>query len=475
MPRPGVIFTESSAPASRGAPTDTSTLFVAGVTEYGPTNRAVLVRSIGDYQRIFGARVSYGTLYDYLDVAFREGLSRAYVARQAGPDAAEATVNIPGATGTSIVATATAAGDYYNSLDVKAVASGSGFKLQVLDGDGVVLAESAELTHKDQASGFQNDYVAFSAGAGDATPTTGATAYSLAGGDDDRAAITQAEKDTALALFTRTLGGGRVAFPGDTSAAAHAGLANHAEANNRIGWADMADTPTVGTITSAAATNSALGNADRLAMFAGSVLVPGTGGTTRSVPLSAAQAGREAFRDSRGRVGDVAAFDDYPYSYVTALSQNYSDADVETLVLAGVNVAKDVFGSLELFSYVTAQSRDDGTYWMLNAANIRMAIQARAERIGYAFLGKTIDGQGRALGSLEGALKGELLRFFEDGALFGDLPSDAFNVVADFSNNPPSSLAAGDVFASLNVRISPYAEWVTIDLVTTPITQAITA
>jgi hypothetical protein len=473
MARPGVIFTESAAPASRGAPTDTATLFVSGVTKRGPVNQAVLLRSIGDYTRTYGDRVA-GNLYDYVDVFFREGGSRVYVARQVGPGAVAATVNIPGATGTSIVATAKAPGTYYNDLDVKAVASGGGFKLQVLDGAGVLIFESAELASKADAPGVLNDYVTFTAGAGAATPTTGATAYSLTGGTEG-AAITQTEKNASLALFGRTLGPGRVAAPGDTTAAMHAALSAHAAANNRIAFADLADTPTVGTLTSAAATNAALGNSDRLAQFAGSVLVPGPGGTTRTVPLSAAVAGVEARKDRRGDVGLVAAFDDFPFSYVIGLSQTYSDADIDTLVAAGVNVAKDVFGALELFSYVTAQPRTDGTYWMLNAANIRMAIQAQAERIGYAFLGKTVDGQGRAFGALEGALKGMLLRFFDAGSLFGELPGDAFEVVADFSVNPTAQLAAGEVYASLNVRISPYAEMVTIDLVTTPITSTITA
>ena len=477
MARPGVIFTESSAPASRGAPTDTGTLFVSGVTELGLTNSAVALRSIADYQRAFGSRTTTSSaVYDYLDVFFREGGSRAYVARQIGPGAVLATVNIPGSTGTSIVATAKAAGTYYNGLSTKAVASGSGFKLQVFQGS-TMLAESAELTDKSQAPTFSNDYVNFTASGGANTPTTGSTSYTLTGGTAG-GAITQTEKDAALLAFPRTLGPGRVAAPGDNAAAMHAAMAVHAAANNRIAWVDLPDTATVGTVTSAAATNTALGDSDRIAQFAGSVLVPGPGGITRTVPLSAAQAGVEARRDralGEYGVGAVAAFDNYPYSYVTDFSQSYSDANIETLVLAGVNVGKDAYGANELYSYVTAQKRTDGTYWMLNAANIRMAIQAQAERIGHSFLGTVIDGQGRSLGALEGALKGVLQRYYEAGALFGDLPGDAFQVVVDFSNNPPSSLADGDVYASLNVRISPYAEFVTIDLVTTPITQAIAA
>lgn len=471
--RPGVGFTESTAPATRGVPTDISTAFVVGVTQRGPIDSAVALSSIGDYVRYYGDRITTGPVYDALDVFFREGGTRAYVGRVVGPTAAAATVNVPGSSGTSIVATAKAPGTWYNGLTVKAVSASGGYRLEIYSGS-TLLASSATLALNSDAPTFINNYIAFTAGGGSTTPTTGSTTYALTGGTDG-STITQTQKNTALALFTKSYGPGKVLAPGDTAAAMHAAMSVHAEANNRLAYVDLPDTPTVGTITSAAATNSALADADRVAQFAGSVVVPYTGGVTRTVSLAAAAAGLEARKNRIGNVGAVAAFDAFPFSYVSSFSQNFSDADVETLVLAGVNVGKNEYGLLELFGYTTALPRTNDTYWMLNAANIRMAIRARGERICHSFLGQVISNQTTSLGALEGALKGMLLEFFNDGNLFSETntPSEAFQVIVDASNNPTEQLALGNVNASLNVRIAPYVEFVNIDLVTTPITQSL--
>src|SRR4051812_23808194 len=110
MARPGVIFTESAAPASRGGPTDTATVFAVGVAERGPTDKAVLVHSMGEFTRTYGARLSNSRLYDDVDAALRQGAGRVYISRVVGAAAEVSSVDIPGATGTSIVADAAGPG-----------------------------------------------------------------------------------------------------------------------------------------------------------------------------------------------------------------------------------------------------------------------------------------------------------------------------------------------------------------------------
>jgi len=85
MPRPGINITLKESPPSRGAPVDTGTWFIAGLTERGPHNATVLLSSMTDYERVYGQRVSYGQLYDALEVFFKEGGKRAYVGRVVGP------------------------------------------------------------------------------------------------------------------------------------------------------------------------------------------------------------------------------------------------------------------------------------------------------------------------------------------------------------------------------------------------------
>jgi hypothetical protein len=54
--RPGVSIIQRSTPPVRSAPTDTGVWFVAGLADAGPVT-PTLIRSMADYERIFGQRV----------------------------------------------------------------------------------------------------------------------------------------------------------------------------------------------------------------------------------------------------------------------------------------------------------------------------------------------------------------------------------------------------------------------------------
>lgn len=77
----GVEVNTRVAPVSRGVPTSTDTLFLAGTWSAGPTTAPVLVRSMADVDANVATRTSNTALWDYLDVFFREGGKRAYVIR----------------------------------------------------------------------------------------------------------------------------------------------------------------------------------------------------------------------------------------------------------------------------------------------------------------------------------------------------------------------------------------------------------
>lgn len=78
----GVEVRTRTAPPSRGAPTDTDTLFVVGKATTGPLDVPTVIRSILDFEGVYGARVTGNArLYDTLDVFFRESGTRAVVGR----------------------------------------------------------------------------------------------------------------------------------------------------------------------------------------------------------------------------------------------------------------------------------------------------------------------------------------------------------------------------------------------------------
>jgi hypothetical protein len=77
----GVIINEKTAPAASGVPVSTGTAFVTGITGGTPPSKPILCASTSDFEAGgYGARTGPNTaVWDWLDVAFREGVAQAYV------------------------------------------------------------------------------------------------------------------------------------------------------------------------------------------------------------------------------------------------------------------------------------------------------------------------------------------------------------------------------------------------------------
>ena len=76
----GVIVNESTAPPATGAPTDTGQAFVAGVTGSGES-AVTECHGLDDYEAVYGPRSgAHVAVWDWLDLAFREGVNTVFVA-----------------------------------------------------------------------------------------------------------------------------------------------------------------------------------------------------------------------------------------------------------------------------------------------------------------------------------------------------------------------------------------------------------
>jgi hypothetical protein len=64
-----------------------------------------------------------------------------------------------------------------------------------------------------------------------------------------------------------------------------------------------------------------------------------------------------------------------------------------------------------------------------------------------------------------GDLTGMLVPYYEAGALFGSSVDDAFYVDVGPTINTLATIAAGELHALLALRMSPFAEYVVIDIV----------
>lgn len=484
MARPGVVIGSRSQALPRTAPKDTGVWNVVGVTERGRVDLPLTLRSMGDYERYLGSRTPAAmTLYDSMDAFFRGGGVEARVARVAGAGAVKATRTLSdraGAPAPTLAVDALGPGTYGNAFTVQVIdgVTANTFIL-VIAQSGVELERSPELANPTAAVawGASAEHVrvrdlAAATVAPNNNPAV-AAATALATGTEG-AGVVDADRVAALTRLPQSLGAGQVSVPGSTTATIHNALVAHANANNRVALLDSPDTPTVGTLAALRAAVTA-GGPEVAGIFAPWVQVPGVvPRTIRTVPPSAVVAALIARSDSRNSTNVPPAGGNGVASYALAVSREWTDTERETLNAAGVNVLRQVGSDVQLYGFRSLANPVTAPAWLsLAAVRLRMAIAAEAVFIGEHYLFAQLDGRGKKLAEFNGALVGMLLGHYNADALYGEQPSEAFSVDTGPGVNTPTTLAAGELRAVLAIRVSPFAELVTIEIVKVAITDVL--
>jgi len=476
--RPGVNVTLRSSPPARSAPTDIGVWFVVGTTDSGPV-APTLVQSMSDFTRIFGPRVSYSVLYDALDVYFREGGAVAYVTRVVGPAAVTASKTLLDASaGVSLTASALGPGASANNLKVgvrTGTAAGS-FVIFVQDAGNVEVETSPDLLSQSAAILWANNssYIRLALGASALNPAPVAAA-ALAGGNDDRNNITDAQWLNSLNSITTDFGPGQVSAPGRTTDVGHTQLVDHAGAHKRVALLDAPDTPTTATLLTSA-TNARSGSQKFAAMFWPWVITPGVvSGTTRSVPPSSLIAGLLSRNDSTGAGADTAAAGDAGVSLtaVDLTQQPVSDTVRGQLNNGCIDVIRELYGGVRNYGWRSLVDPNVEPDWVnFGCARLYMGIAANAQNIAEGFLFDKIDGAGKTISAFNGALSGMLQVYYKNGDLYGASAADAFFVDTGPQVNTPTTISRHELHAVLNVRMSEFAEMVQIEIYKKPITEA---
>jgi hypothetical protein len=478
--RPGVNITLRSTPPSRSAPTDTGVFFAVGTADLGPSNTPTQIRSMADFERVFGLRQTYSVLYDALDIYFREGGNSAYISRVVGPAAVRATKTLlDGSAAISLNANAIGPGATPNGykVGVRAGSAGGTFVVFIQDTNNVEQETSPDLATQDAAVLWANNsnYIRLVKGASINNPAVVAAA-ALTGGNDDRASITDTQWQAALDAITSDYGPGQVAAPGRTTDPGHVQIVNHAGAMRRVALLDAPDTATVATL-QASATGARSGSQRFAAMFAPWDIYPGViGGTTRLVPPSARIAGTIARNDGAGLGPNDAAGGDLGVSLqAVGLSQaSWTDAQRGTLNTAGVNVTRMMFGGIRTYGWRSLVDPVTDALWRnFGHARLYMGIAARGAVMAEAFMFDKIDGQGKKISEFNSVLAGMLLDYYTNGDLYGLTPQEAFSVDTGPAVNTPTTLSNDELHAVLNVKMAPYAEMVQIEIVKRAITETI--
>jgi hypothetical protein len=482
MSRPGVEIALLEQPPARTPPVDTGVFFAIGPAQMGPTNAPSFIRSMSEFQRIYGARVTYSYLWDAIDCYFKEGGSRAYISRVVGPAPINATVALKDASNAATMnVTANSPGAWANSLSVQITAGSVGGTFVVnIFLSGVLVEVSGDLIDVPAAVSWSqsSEYVVITDITASSLDPAVVAATALVGGTDDNTNIVEDNWTTAYNLFSKGLGPGQVAAPGHTSQGGQTALLAHADANNRVALVDALDSGSKATLKSAAAAlQGAVPGNRHAALFAPWAIVPGiVAGTTRIVPWSAIEAGIISRNDAHLSPNTAAAgLQNGQSVYAIGLSQPpFSDSDRQDLNASSVNIVRALFNGIMAYGFRTLVNPGSDPNWIpFSNSRLFMAIVAEADAIAEQYVFDQIDGKGVTFKEFGGNLAGMLASYYNEGSLYGDTPDAAYAVDTGSTVNTPDTISNLEIHAVISVKMSPFGELVHIDIVKKLVTDTI--
>ena len=479
---PGVKTRTTTLPGRVSTATDESaTYFVAGLTERGPVDQAVAVRSLAEFTTRFGDRVPYGAVYDDLHTHFEEGGVKAVVARVAGPAAAVGSLSLADRSAGPIPTLRVDAanpGAWSNRLTVEVSngAAADSFTLTVRLDD-VVVETWNDLPSPAQAAVVlaQSLYVrGVNLGSPTAAPGNNPAVLArtaLSAGTDDRAAVTAARVVAALALFNDDFGTGAVATPSYPIASTGAGLIAHARARGRL--AILAAPIGASPADAKAAAGAQVGQlgSEYAGLFYPAVLIPEGIGTRTITPegyvaAKRAQAILQAGPWQPG-AGEVAVAD-----FVLGPERPIDQAAGDDLDANYVSAIRPIHGTTRIYGW-RSLSTDLDNYASLSARDTLNLLQIEGRRVLEQYVFRTVDGARRVLAQVEAALIGLADPIAQEGGLYATDDDPGYRVDVGESVNPIQALQQNRIGARLAGRPSPSANLIELEIVKAPLTAAI--
>jgi hypothetical protein len=480
---PGYTVTIGDRPAANLFPTSTAVGFMVGFSERGSVSAPITVLSPADAVTKLGERLTGEPIgYDSIEAFFREGGSKLYFAR-INPEAATSKKEaVDTESKKDMLFTAKSPGSWGSNIKIAITKTSATFAF-VVKYSGTVVETSESFSTIAEAitwAEHHSNYVVISAEEESSLiPKT--QEITLSGGSYTTGSATSEQKEAALALFNKDLGPGQVFAPGVMATEAlHKVLAAHAAANNRRAILDDPDESTASAIAGhATALRTLTSNAQRFAtMVAPWAIIPGLStGTTRKIPYSAVFAGQIARAEAEGFNPNVPAAGSKRgvCKYVLSLTRSFAAAGIEELNNSGVILAKSVRGVPTTFGNRTLTNPVTDANWKsFSASRLIMAIAAKAEAVLENYEFAQIDGHGYVFQDLQGDLQGEaLMPFYQEDALYGQTPAEAFAVNVGPDVNTQTTIANEEIRAQITARVSPTGEVLSVEIVKVPTTEAI--
>lgn len=484
---PGIVVNTSvrTGPTTANlAPT--ASWFVVGLTERGPVGNPQLVTSIADYESIFGNYVSYGDVYEQVQTFFEEGGAQVYVSRVVGASATAGTLDLDNTTaGTAMTLTAAGAGSWSSTMSVTVSSLGSGKTLKVYLGDDLVYntgeaADVAALVNKINSSAVAAKYLTATAGTGTIANTASPEFFSA--GDDDRAAIVDADWLEALDAFGSELGSGAVSMPGLVTSGniddIHQALLNHAYQNHRMA---ILSTPSDYTATQAgnqAESNSALEHPEYGALYWPWVTMQLEDRTGLTISPEGFVAAKRSV--AFNRVGPWSAYAGLisESSFITGLASSVSRTTGDILDEQRCNALRILNGRVRVYGF-RSLSGDEDNFRFINSREMLNYIVVQAEKELEDLVFSPIDGRNALFTQVKGRLIGLLEPIRIAGGLYeafdatGKRIDYGYSVVVNDAINPVSQLAGGLVKAKVGIRVSSIGDQIQVDVTKSNLTASV--
>lgn len=484
MTAPGQYVISATVAPSRGLPTRSGTVFATGLFEQGPAGEPILCRNMSEVIEKFGGRVSWSQGYDWCEAAFAEGVKELWLSRTLGPafkfaelivkNGAEESLKIKGKTPGEWANGPSVAGTMGLAISITSP-GGEKFVIHVFQG-GKEVSESPVFNTQAEAVAWQNRYVQVTIGTG-VKPPTAVAETNLAGGKDEHAAVTETNWEEALNAFSADLGPGQVVQIGRTTNLAFKLATKHCAARNRFAVCDFPNIKNSATLSTQGEEMRIDPNARYGAGFAPWIQTPGLiPGATREVPPSALVCGRIASVDAKTENPNAAAAGGKGGAeYALGVTQTaWTDEERDKLNKTGVMVIRNLFGQPVIFGYRTFVNPVTEPTWLdITNARLFMVIASKISNVGGQFAFAQIDAKGKTTSRLATMIKGELLPYFEKGALYGESPSEAFNVQTGANVNTIQTAEAKELLALVSLKMSEFGEVVTIALSKQPLSGSV--
>lgn len=449
--------------------------FFSGLSERGPSDAAVLIRGLADYEAVFGARPAYGFLYDTVKTYFDEGGQQAYVTRVVGVDATKGTILLkdratptPGDTLTVNAASAGAwSGDLKIVIEDGAITNTA--KITVLYRNEPVeiqnnIPDIATAIQRFRESTYIDLVNMGSVAVGPlALPAKGT--FSLTAGDDMRGAVTQEAYVKSLENFIEGYGDGAVAIPG-VGPGVHDGIIQHARRNRRIALLSHNDGASQVELNQAVAAASN----DGAGLFVPWVQVnDGAGGIRNAPPEGFVAACRARAHDTvgpwRAPAGGIAVARN-----LIGLAKEYTKAEAESLDASRISVIRRVAQTTRLYGW-RSLSVDEQNYGFLSARDLLNRLVVESEKRLEEYVFAPIDAKNQLLSAINGELVGVVEPMRQAGGLFEQIDGNGqqidpgYKIETGSTVNSTASLSNNEVRARLSVRLSPTGALVSLDIV----------